>query len=202
MKKVLIIISLAMLTLVFMQACDQGEQAEDKKESKMEKGRPVVIMETDMGTIKLELFPEVAPNHVMNFLHLIDEQYYNGLTFHRVIKNFVIQSGCPKGDGTGNAGWIIDAEFNQALHNPGTLAMARGNDPNSASSQFYICLAQLPSLDHKYTVFGQTIEGMDVVNKIGKVKTDKNDTPVEPVRIIRMWKEGNAPPVGEGYSGE
>ncbi len=165
------------------------------KETKVEKNRPRVIMETDMGKIVLELFPDVAPNHVKNFLDLANKGFYDGLTFHRVVKGFVIQGGDPKGDGTGNSGKKIPAEFSALKHRPGTLAMARAQDPNSATCQFYICLADLPSLDNNYTIFGQTVEGMDVVNKIGEVKTDRREKPLTAVRMIRVYEEGKERPV-------
>ena len=164
------------------------------KETKVEKHRPRVIMETDMGKIVLELFPDVAPNHVKNFLDLANKGFYDGLTFHRIVKGFVIQGGDPKGDGTGNSGQNIPAEFSTLKHKPGTLAMARAQDPNSASCQFYICLADLPSLDNKYTIFGQTVEGMDVVNKIGEVQTDRREKPLTPVKMIRVYEEGKVRP--------
>ena len=165
------------------------------KETKVEKNRPRVIMETDMGKIVLELFPDVAPNHVKNFLDLANKGFYDGLTFHRVVKGFVIQGGDPKGDGTGNSGKKIPAEFSALKHRPGTLAMARAQDPNSATCQFYICLADLPSLDNNYTIFGQTLEAMDVVNKIGEVKTDRREKPLTAVRMIRVYEEGKERPV-------
>ena len=165
------------------------------KETKVEKNRPRVIMETDMGKIVLELFPDVAPNHVKNFLDLANKGFYDGLTFHRVVKGFVIQGGDPKGDGTGNSGKKIPAEFSALKHRPGTLAMARAQDPNSATCQFYICLADLPSLDNNYTIFGQTVEGMDVVNKIGEVKIDRREKPLTAVRMIRVYEEGKERPV-------
>ena len=118
------------------------------------------------GTIDLELFPDTAPKTVANFKLLINKGFYNGLTFHRVIPGFVAQGGCPLGNGTGDPGYKIPAEFNQRPHLRGTLAMARAADPNSAGSQFYICLAPQPSLNGKYTVFGQVIAGMDIVDQI------------------------------------
>lgn len=148
-----------------------------------------------MGKIVLELFPDVAPNHVKNFLRLANSKAYNGITFHRVAKGFVIQGGSPDGSPTGTAGYTIPAEFSNLHHMPGTLAMARGADPNSASCQFYLCLAQLPDLDGKYTIFGQTVEGMDVVKKIGNVETEENsERPIEPVTMIRVYQEGKEPP--------
>lgn len=124
------------------------------------------IIKTDKGDMKLELFPDVAPNTVLNFVTLINKGYYNGLNFHRVVPGFVIQGGCPKGDGTGSPGYLIPAEFNKRKHLKGTLAMARAQDPDSAGSQFYICLEAQPFLDNQYTVFGQLVEGKDVPEKI------------------------------------
>lgn len=132
---------------------------------------PLVKIHTDKGDILLELFPDVAPKHVDNFLKLTKKGFYNGLVFHRVVPGFVIQGGDPKGDGTGGPGYTIPAEFNKRHHLKGTLAMARSMDPNSAGSQFYICLAPQPSLDGKYTVFGQVVKGKDIPEKI--VKGDK-----------------------------
>lgn len=189
MKRVLI----ALFAIVALMGCSQA-QTEKGKEGNVDAKRPKVIMETDMGKIVLELFPDVAPNHVKNFIDLANKGFYDGLNFHRVIKGFVIQGGDPNGDGTGGSGTTVKAEFSSLKHMPGTLAMARSSDPNSASSQFYICLAQLPSLDGKYTIFGQTVEGMDVVNKIGAVKTGPGDKPVTPVKMIRVYEEGKERP--------
>lgn len=134
---------------------------------KLEKaGNPVVKITTDAGEIMLELYPDVAPKHVESFLTLIGKGYYNGLKWHRVVPGFVIQGGCPKGDGTGGPGYTLPAEFNSRKHAKGTLAMARTSDPNSAGSQFYICLEPIPHLDGQYTVFGQTVKGHDVPVKV------------------------------------
>jgi cyclophilin family peptidyl-prolyl cis-trans isomerase len=193
------VLSLFLLALVFVIGCSEGEEAGNQKENMVEQNRPRVIMETSMGKIVLELFPDAAPNHVKNFLDLVNKGFYNGLTFHRVARDFVIQGGSPDGSPAGHAGYTIPAEFSNLHHMPGTLAMARGADPNSASSQFYICLAQLPDLDGKYTIFGQTVEGMDVVRKIGNVETEESsDKPVKPVTIIRAWQEGKEPPEANG----
>jgi cyclophilin family peptidyl-prolyl cis-trans isomerase len=188
---------IALFAIVALVACTQAQTGKGK-ETKVEVKRPKVIMETDMGKIVLELFPDVAPNHVKNFLDLANKGFYDGLTFHRVISGFVIQGGDPNGDGTGGSGTTVKAEFSNLKHMPGTLAMARSSDPNSASSQFYICLAQLPSLDGKYTIFGQTVEGMDVVKKIGAVKTGQGDRPLTPVRMIRVYEEGKERPAKPG----
>jgi peptidyl-prolyl cis-trans isomerase B (cyclophilin B) len=120
------------------------------------------------GTIKIEFYPDSAPKHVANFEKLANSGFYNGLTFHRVEPGFVVQGGDPSGNGTGGPGWKVPAEFNDRKHVTGTVAMARSQDPNSAGSQFYICLAPAPFLDKNYTVFGQVLEGQDLVQKIRK----------------------------------
>ena len=120
------------------------------------------------GTISFELYSDVAPNTVANFEKLANTGFYNGLTFHRVEPGFVVQGGDPNGDGTGGPGYKIKAEFNSRKHLTGTLAMARANQPDSAGSQFYICLAPAPFLDGNYTVFGQVTQGMELVQGIRK----------------------------------
>jgi peptidylprolyl isomerase/peptidyl-prolyl cis-trans isomerase B (cyclophilin B) len=138
-----------------------------------------VRISTDKGDILLELFPDDAPIHSAAFLKLVKDGFYDGLTFHRVEPGFVIQGGDPDGDGTGGPGYRLPAEFNSRSHLRGTLAMARSSDPNSAGSQFYICLADTRFLDGQYTVFGQTVEGIETVDKIRK--GDKmNAVTVEP----------------------
>lgn len=147
----------------------------------------IAVMETNMGIIKLKFFPEVAPTHVQSFIHLANKGFFNGLTFHRIIDGFVIQGGCPKGDGTGGPGYRIKAEFNNIKHQLGVLSMARSQEPDSGGSQFFICLGDLAKLDGKYTVFGTTIDGIDIVKTIGKVATDAGDKPLKPV-IIKSVK--------------
>ena len=127
--------------------------------------RAIIVLEKG-GRIVMEFFPEDAPNTVKNFKKLVRAGFYDGLTFHRVVPGFVVQGGDPKGDGTGDAGYKINAEFNDRPHLTGTVAMARSTDPNSASCQFYICLGPQPDLDKNYTVFGQVVEGMEVVQEI------------------------------------
>lgn len=139
----------------------------DKKGAKIETGKGVFV---------IEFYPEDAPNTVRNFVRLAQVGFYDGLTFHRYEPNFVIQGGDPRGDGTGNAGYNIDAEFNQRKHIAGTVAMARSRDPNSASCQFYVTLSPKPHLDGKYTVFGHVTEGMEVVNKLRAGDTIKRIT--------------------------
>lgn len=135
-------------------------------------GDEVAVIETDKGTIRLKFYPEDAPNHVAAFIELAQKGFYDGTKFHRVEPNFVIQGGDPlsKTDdpmvGTGGPGYSLAAEFNSRQHLDGTLAMARSTDPNSAGSQFYICLGAQPFLDGQYTVFGEVIEGLDVVHSI------------------------------------
>lgn len=128
----------------------------------------LVRITTAKGSIDLELYPDDAPVHVANFMKLTEMGFYNGLTFHRVEPGFVVQGGDPSGDGTGGPGYTIDAEFNDRHHAPGILAMARAQDPNSAGSQFYITLADAGFLDKNYTVFGGTVAGFDVVQKIAR----------------------------------
>jgi peptidyl-prolyl cis-trans isomerase B (cyclophilin B) len=146
---------------------------------------PRVTISTSKGDITAELWNDVAPGHVENFLKLGCEGFYDDLAFHRVIKGFMIQGGCPRGDGTGGPGYSIDAEFNDREHVPGTLSMARSTDPNSAGSQFFICLTRerCRHLDGQYTAFGQVVEGLDVVKKLGAVETDRNDRPREKLTL-------------------
>ena len=149
---------------------------------------PQARISTDLGEIKVELWTDVAPGHVENFMKLAKDGFYNGLSFHRIIPGFVIQGGCPKGDGTGGPGWEINAEFNDRQHVPGTLSMARSSDPNSAGSQFFICLTRekCQHLDGQYTAFGQVVEGLDVVEKLGAVATDGMDRPKETVGMTSV----------------
>jgi peptidyl-prolyl cis-trans isomerase B (cyclophilin B) len=129
-------------------------------------GTSEAVIETNQGTIVFKFFPEAAPKTVENFITLAKKGFYDGLKFHRVVPGFVIQGGDPKGDGTGGPGYSIKAEFNSHPHLDGSVAMARSADPDSAGSQFYICLGPQPFLDGKYTVFGQVTSGLDVVHKI------------------------------------
>ena len=129
---------------------------------------PQVTLDTSEGTFTIELWNDVAPNHAENFLKLVEQGFYDGLTFHRILPGFVIQGGCPRGDGTGDPGWKVKAEFNDRPHEPGVLSMARSADPNSAGSQFFVCLTRenCRHLDGQYTGFGKVVEGMEVVKKI------------------------------------
>jgi len=145
-----------------------------------------VTIETDFGKMVLELYKDVAPGHVESFVTLSKKGFYNGTIFHRIVKNFMIQGGDPKGNGTGNAGYYLKAEFNELPHQDGTLSMARSMDPNSASSQFFICLGRnsmTSRLDRQYTVFGQVIRGYDVLHAIGDVPCVQN--PGDPREISK-----------------
>ena len=144
-----------------------------------------VTLETSAGPIRLALDSTSAPGHVRNMVALAESGYYDGGCFHRIIKGFMIQGGCPEGTGTGGPGYKIPAEFNKTSHEPGVLSMARTSDPNSAGSQFFICLERVPHLDNQYTAFGKTADAasLDVVKAIGSVRTGAGDKPVEPVVI-------------------
>ena len=139
----------------------------------------------NVGTFKAELYPEIAPNTVNNFLSLVNKGFYNGIIFHRVIKGFMIQGGDPDGIGTGGPGYNIKGEFsingfeNNLRHTEGVLSMARSAMPNSAGSQFFVMHKNAPHLDGSYAAFGKVIEGMDVVNAIAETATDYNDKPIE-----------------------
>ncbi len=150
---------------------------------------PQVIMETDSGAIVLELFPKEAPITVENFLKLVNQKYYDGLIFHRVIPGFMIQGGDPKGNGSGGPGWTIQGEFGARKHVLGTLSMARTADPNSAGSQFFICVANAPHLDGQYAAFGQAISGAEVAVKISSVTRDAVDKPLSPIHIKRTYQK-------------
>ncbi len=144
----------------------------------------VVELDTTKGPIRLSFLPEVAPGHVKNFIALAKIGFYDNLTFHRVIAGFMIQGGCPQGTGTGDGGYKIKAEFNKTPHVAGVLSMARSNDPDSAGTQFFICLGAHTHLDGSYTAFGKTAddESLKTVKAIGAVKT-AGDRPTEKVSI-------------------
>lgn len=161
------------------------EVTEAQKDIDFSKHKYQVEFTTSMGRILLDLYPDVAPGHCKNIIGLAKIGFYNGVKFHRVVKKFVIQAGCPQGTGTGGPGYTIDAEFNPIKHVPGILSMARTSDPNSAGSQFFLCLEVVPFLDNQYTVFGKTAddESLGVVRAIGAVATGSGDRPVEDVVI-------------------
>ncbi len=157
---------------------------------------PVVTFEMENGgIIKAELYPEIAPVSVNNFISLVSKGFYDGLIFHRVIKGFMIQGGDPQGTGMGGPGYCIKGEFaqngfeNNLKHTPGVLSMARANDPDSAGSQFFIMHFEAPYLDGSYAAFGQVIDGMDVVDRIATCKTDFYDRPFEPQVMKKVTLE-------------
>lgn len=157
---------------------------------------PVVTFEMENGEIiKAELYPEIAPNTVNNFVSLVNKGFYDGLIFHRVISGFMIQGGCPDGTGMGGPGYTIKGEFNQnsftnnLKHTPGVLSMARAMHPDSAGSQFFIMHKAAPHLDGAYAAFGQVTEGMDVVNKIAETATDYSDRPLETQKMKKVTVE-------------
>ncbi|MEW6218992.1 MAG: peptidylprolyl isomerase [Thermodesulfobacteriota bacterium] len=149
-----------------------------------------VQIETRLGTIELRLFPDKAPNHVDNFIQLAQKGFYDGTTFHRVIPGFMIQGGDPNTreadrsrHGLGGPGYNLKAEFNDRPHKRGTLSMARTGDPDGAGSQFFICAAPAPSLDRQYTVFGEVVSGLEVVDKIVSQPRDPRDNPKERIEM-------------------
>lgn len=157
---------------------------------------PVITIEMENGDVmKAELYPEVAPNTVNNFLSLVNKGFYDGLIFHRVIRGFMIQGGCPQGTGMGGPGYSIKGEFshngfqNDLAHTEGVLSMARAMNPNSAGSQFFIMHKTSPHLDGDYAAFGKVIQGMDVVDKIAETPTDYQDRPLTVQRIKSMTAE-------------
>ena len=148
-------------------------------------GNKIAEFNTSTGRFKIELYKDKAPLTVGNFIKLVDQRFYNGLIFHRVIPGFMIQTGCPHGTGYGGPGYTIQDEFHPYLKHDskGIVSMANTGRPNTGGSQFFITVAPTPWLDGKHTIFGKVIEGMDVVEKISKVQTDRNDKPLKDVVI-------------------
>ena len=154
---------------------------------------PIVTITMENGDVmKVELYPDIAPNTVNNFLSLVEKGFYNGLIFHRVIPGFMIQGGCPDGTGMGGPGYAIRGEFSQngfpndLQHEPGVISMARAMHPNSAGSQFFLMHETSPHLDGAYAAFGKVTEGLEVIDKIAQVPTDGSDKPLEPQVIQSM----------------
>lgn len=163
---------------------------------------PIITITMENGDImKGELYPDVAPNTVNNFISLIQKGFYDGLTFHRVIPGFMIQGGCPNGNGMGGPGYSIKGEFrqngftNDLAHTPGVLSMARAMHPNSAGSQFFIMHERAPHLDGAYAAFGMITEGLEVIDKIANVSRDYSDKPLTPQRITSITVDT----LGEDY---
>jgi peptidyl-prolyl cis-trans isomerase B (cyclophilin B) len=175
---------------------EMGYRAFTCKEIK-QMGEIKAIIETKFGNMELQFFPEVAANHVKNFIDLAKKGFYEGTLFHRVIPGFMIQGGDPNTrnpdrskHGMGGPGYTLKAEFNDKPHKKGALSMARAADPNSAGSQFFICVAPAPFLDKQYTVFGEVVSGMEVADKIVSQPRDKRDNPNERIEMkVRIVEE-------------
>ncbi len=184
--------SLAMVLFLPVTSCAQKEVKKEKAPKP-----PRAVIETKYGEIEIRFFPEYAPEHVKNFIRLAKEGFYDGTIFHRVIPGFIIQGGDPntKGEdratyGFGGPGYRLKAEFNSLSHRRGIVSMARGRDPDSAGSQFFIVVKDSPFLDRKYTVFGEVVRGMDVVDRISTLPRDARDIPLERVEIrVRIIEE-------------
>ncbi len=144
-----------------------------------------IELDTTAGKIVIDLWPDVAPGHCQNMIGLTKIGYYDGIVFHRVIADFMIQCGCPQGRGTGGPGYTINAEFNAKPHEAGVMSMARTSNPNSAGSQFFLCLGRVPHLDRQYTAFGKTADdaSLRVVLAIGASETNAEDRPLKEVKI-------------------
>ena len=209
----LVAVGAAVLVFLAVNSCMNSlkrqpqDQAEEKDSSPEAGKRPtseesgqivekhkdkVAVIETSSGTIKFKFYPEDAPRTVDNFVQLAEKQFYNGSPFHRIVKDFVIQTGSPDGSPGGGPGYTIAAEFSERKHVAGTVAMARKSDPDSAGSQFYICVKATPHLDGSYTVFGQVVEGMDVVNRIAETQTDADSRPLERIVMESVSIEDSA----------
>ena len=167
------------------------------------KNPEITITMENGDVIRAELYPEIAPNTVKNFISIANKGFYDGLIFHRVIEGFMIQGGCPQGTGMGGPGYSIKGEFSQngfqndLKHTEGVLSMARSMMPNSAGSQFFIMHKTSPHLDGAYAAFGKVVEGMDVVNKIAETRTDYSDRPLKEQKIKSMTAETFGEEYGE-----
>ena len=196
MKKIIVLILIVLTIGVFIM--------------NYEKETEVAVISTKYGDMIVEFYPDVAPMHVESFVALANEKYFDGTTFHRVIPDFVIQGGDPNsklenrslhgtggragkffgiGDENDSSTWLIPQEFNSIAHEKGVLSMARTNDPNSASSQFFVCHGDPSFLDNNYTVFGKVIQGLEVIDSIANVEKDMNDNPLEKIEMtVKMMK--------------
>ena len=168
-----------------MAASRKAEVDAAVKDVDFDKNTYQIELDTSLGKILIDLDAKAAPGHAKNMIGLAKIGYYNGVMFHRIIKGFMIQGGCPLGTGSGGPGYTINAEFNATPHEAGVLSMARTSDPNSAGSQFFLCLDRHTHLDRQYTAFGKAADpaSLAVVKKIGEVKTDNRDRPVSDVTI-------------------
>lgn len=186
----------AVLAGLFAFLCTAAppEAAESQPKAAASVPQNMAVLETDLGKIVIAFYSEDAPGTVKNFKKLVGEGFYNGTYFHRVIPGFMIQGGDPNtrddnrgNDGMGGPGYTVKAEFNKNKHVRGTVSMARTQDPNSAGSQFFICVAPASHLDGQYTAFGKVVEGMDVVDKIVKAPRDRMDNPLKPIHIQKAY---------------
>ena len=190
MKLVRMSFALLLMLLISLPALAEIKQEKFTKEEIKKMAETKAVIETKLGNIELRFFPDVAPNHVNNFIELAKKGFYDGTIFHRVIPGFMIQGGDPNSKdpdrskhGMGGPGYTIKAEFNEKPHKRGTLSMARSANPDSAGSQFFICVADASFLDRQYTVFGEVVSGMEVVDKIVNQTRDKRDNPLERVEM-------------------
>lgn len=174
-----------MLTAVFTFHVNAAETKNAKftKEEIKKMSTTKAVLDTKFGKIEIKFFPDVAPNHVKNFIDLAKKGFYNGTTFHRIIPGFMIQGGDPSGNGTGGPGYSVKAEFNDKSHKRGIVSMARSSNPDSAGSQFFICVADSKFLDKQYTVFGEVVSGMDAVDKIVSQPRNASDKPNEKIEM-------------------
>ena len=179
-------LTLCLALLFASSACLAQEKKKYDKPGDMKidpKKTYLATIDTSEGKMVAKLFPDKAPQTVNSFVFLAKEKFFDGLTFHRVIKGFMLQGGDPEGTGRGGPGYHLKAEFNDTKHEKGILSMARTPDPDSAGSQFFVMHGTAPHLDNQYTVFGKVIEGLDVIDKIANVETGAADRPVKPVTI-------------------
>jgi peptidyl-prolyl cis-trans isomerase B (cyclophilin B) len=191
MKRICSLFLVLFLTLPYSQVFSQEVRSKKFSTEEVKKmSEQQAIIRTNLGDITLKFFPEVAPNHVNNFIELAKKGFYNGTIFHRVVPKFVIQGGDPNSKnpdrskhGTGGPGYSVKAEFSNTPHKRGTLSMARSAHPDSAGSQFFICVAAAPFLDGKYTVFGEVVTGIEVVDKIVSQPRDGNDNPNDRIEM-------------------
>lgn len=192
------LITTVVFILLLIAGCGKAEEentATSTKKTTVEKNPIVTITMENNEQMKLELYPNIAPNTVHNFISLVEGGFYNGLTFHRVIPDFMIQGGDPNGDGSGGPNYSIKGEFskngfeNDLKHERGVISMARAQAPDSAGSQFFIMVKDSTHLDGEYAAFGKVIEGIEVVDKIVSVKRNENDKPLEDQKIKEMTIE-------------
>ncbi len=190
MKIIKVVLSVIVLLLFAVTVNAASKHKKFTKEEIRKMSETSAVIETSFGKIELKFFPDVAPGHVNNFIELAKKGFYDGTTFHRVIPGFMIQGGDPNSKnhdksthGTGSPGYTIKAEFNDKPHKKGIVSMARSSDPDSAGSQFFVCVADAGFLDGKYTAFGEVVSGMDVADKIVSQPRDRRDNPDERIEM-------------------